>query len=1205
MRTNTSIVNAAGSSGVKANVVSAFSDAATVDGPDASGDLSTTSHPFYHSNDVLTASPNTNASTSTASSHPRSKTSGSRHSQTSSHSHHSRSGSGAATPTRHGKLATVLDGVFDKLFNGLRRASASVSYGSPPTSSARGPTESTLDLSNESSLLACKQNPHYSSQPSLVITSNTSHVHTHHHLIAKPPLSDVSASPSVKESTSKFWRVKSVKPADINTVMQKDNGRSQPSASLPILATAPLSSATAEPAHPAIHHDPTKMLVFHSRPTASDNSTAPSLNRSASSMLMKAAFANTCPMVMSTFPRTASGGVRFGGTDETTPECAATAQTIRMGSSSTLTQMSISSSRQSLNIYDSPDLASSKSSLAILDPITAPHDLIPIAIQPVCDVAGKKIGKRSVPNISTRVQIHGGSLSSPKSAKSMSVSFSSGDIASSGPPSPSWKLSAADSPLSTQSSQSSMRLGKFLGSLTTRSRNSMSTLSVGLRDDSFSSSSSTESHLRLSIGDSINGSVSLLRTGSMSRGIRRREAVDSSHHGLPPASSPTQAAATIPTNNAGQRRHSSSDDVFSVQPQPSTWHQGPSCAYSASKLSLRRNPSVDLTPPAKKSGTRGLANSRSRSVGSSLNILADISTKRSSSKSHHVVETSTIYDRNESPVSLFTPTGEAETTQGKVNQYYIVRDIGSGAFGRVVLCRHEDTGVYYACKIISKSRLKKKFRWAHAGAPRRLPSADVAPPSATPTTPLPIPPVTSPVEPVDHLAVIKREIAILKKLSKHPNINALIEVLDDLSEDNLYMIFELCEYGPVMKILPGQVVRSFSEDMARKYFTDVVLGLEYLHYQRIIHRDIKPENLLLTLDHKVQIADFGISHMFQEGEDDPLLDNKNTSPLFSPPEACATDTKNIKGKAVDVWALGVTLYCFVHGCCPFEDLGIIELCRKITADEPIISRSLSPTLRDLLHRMLQKDPNQRISLQEIKVHPWVTLNGTCPMMPSEENCVAAEVTEEEVEQAFRPAAAMMFVSKLMSKLRGRKSKSRNSERSEKSLSSKASKPSRARSADILSRPMGGSNESVGSATLSSFNSINTASTEGLFQSSSPSRWTIGGSAQKLPSSAADGLRELPVPPLPPKPHPLLLASHGTRSRSFDQAMLGSLGLTVATGSSKVAPLTALPTQTRPRSGSADSATDQKPLFPPRSRANSSIMSHAKSSASMQMIREEH
>ncbi|KAI8905722.1 kinase-like domain-containing protein [Powellomyces hirtus] len=393
----------------------------------------------------------------------------------------------------------------------------------------------------------------------------------------------------------------------------------------------------------------------------------------------------------------------------------------------------------------------------------------------------------------------------------------------------------------------------------------------------------------------------------------------------------------------------------------------------------------------------GLANSRSRSVDFNLNKKSQASSvkqygdRRKYMAAHQVVETSTIYAMHEPAHAFVSHLGDLEESQGKVNQYHIIKDIGSGAYGRVVLCRNEQDRRYYACKIVSKARLRKKFRWSHAGG--RSGSND------------------SPD--VDHLATIKREVAILKKLSKHPNINALVEVLDDGKEDNLYMIFELCEYGPVMKLQVRESVNPLSEDLARQYFRDVVLGLEYLHYKRIIHRDLKPENLLLKAGPPlgvVQIADFGISNMFEDGEEEPIVDDKNSSPLFSPPEACQSHTKQLRGFAVDIWALGVSLYCLVHGRAPWQEESIILLYEKIVGTPAEPCETLSAELRDLLSRMLKKDPDERIALQDVKQHPWITNNGAEPMLATEENCVFEDVTEEEVENAFQPA--MMFVTKV-------------------------------------------------------------------------------------------------------------------------------------------------------------------------------------------------
>jgi len=76
----------------------------------------------------------------------------------------------------------------------------------------------------------------------------------------------------------------------------------------------------------------------------------------------------------------------------------------------------------------------------------------------------------------------------------------------------------------------------------------------------------------------------------------------------------------------------------------------------------------------------------------------------------------------------------------------------------------------------------------------------------------------------------------------------------------------------------------------------------------------------------------------------------------------------MKGKAVDIWALGVTLYSFVHGYCPFEDTNIINLCKKIEEDPVVYSPNISEDLKDLLSKMLQKDPDKRITLPDIKEH---------------------------------------------------------------------------------------------------------------------------------------------------------------------------------------------------------------------------------------------
>nr|KAJ3422596.1 Calcium calmodulin-dependent protein kinase kinase 2 [Polyrhizophydium stewartii] len=302
--------------------------------------------------------------------------------------------------------------------------------------------------------------------------------------------------------------------------------------------------------------------------------------------------------------------------------------------------------------------------------------------------------------------------------------------------------------------------------------------------------------------------------------------------------------------------------------------------------------------------------------------------QRNASTHQRIVETSVIYSKEETLATVISPWGDAERAQGHVNQYHILKDIGTGSYGRVVLVRSDQTGLYYACKIISKSRLRRKFRFmpAQPGGPS-------------------LPATQKTCIDDEIMATIKREVAVLKKLSMHPNIVNLVEVLDDAKEDNIYM----------------------------------------MHYKRIIHRDLKPENLLRTAENVVQIGDFGISHMFDEGDDEEgMPNNKNGSPLYCPPEACL-------------------------------DESVVELCRMIVNESFAVSDTLSDTLKDLLYRMMEKNPKNRIQLPQIKVHAWVTNNGKEPMMSTDENCVFEDVTEEEVAQAFRPA--MMFVNKIMSKFK--------------------------------------------------------------------------------------------------------------------------------------------------------------------------------------------
>ncbi|OAQ88937.1 serine/threonine-protein kinase ssp1 [Purpureocillium lilacinum] len=242
-------------------------------------------------------------------------------------------------------------------------------------------------------------------------------------------------------------------------------------------------------------------------------------------------------------------------------------------------------------------------------------------------------------------------------------------------------------------------------------------------------------------------------------------------------------------------------------------------------------------------------------------------------------------------------------------------------------------------------------------------------------------------------------------------------------------------------------VPCFTLDQARSTFRDTVLGLEYLHYQGVVHRDIKPANLLWSRDHRVKISDFGVSYFgrpIRDGEldetvseseakdfdDDLELAKTVGTPAFFAPELCYTDIDKQEqpkvSEQIDVWSLGVTLYCLIYARIPFLAEDEFQMFRKIATEDVHISRkrlkpvdpSTSPSatslykrqnahpyrddndleyedvdnlLYDLLRQMLVKNPEKRIRLRDIKRHPWVVqgisnvvgwLDDTDPARPS-------------------------------------------------------------------------------------------------------------------------------------------------------------------------------------------------------------------------------
>ncbi|OAD05159.1 hypothetical protein MUCCIDRAFT_17218, partial [Mucor lusitanicus CBS 277.49] len=225
---------------------------------------------------------------------------------------------------------------------------------------------------------------------------------------------------------------------------------------------------------------------------------------------------------------------------------------------------------------------------------------------------------------------------------------------------------------------------------------------------------------------------------------------------------------------------------------------------------------------------------------------------------------------------------------------------------------------------------------------------------------------------------IRREISILEKCC-HPNVVRLREVIDVPESRKIYMALEYTESGEI-EWRDSQDRPVMTVDEARRIFRDIVNGLDYLHFQGIIHRDIKPANLLLSHDGVAKISDFGVSYynpylastrtgitLHPSDEelnriDRELAETAGTPAFFAPELCCAGDQcttltkKSHISKAIDVWALGVTLYCFIFGQCPFIAATEFELFDTIPS-QPLAfppDFDIDPDLKDLLTRLLTK-----------------------------------------------------------------------------------------------------------------------------------------------------------------------------------------------------------------------------------------------------------
>ncbi|CAL9233963.1 unnamed protein product [Arabidopsis halleri] len=226
---------------------------------------------------------------------------------------------------------------------------------------------------------------------------------------------------------------------------------------------------------------------------------------------------------------------------------------------------------------------------------------------------------------------------------------------------------------------------------------------------------------------------------------------------------------------------------------------------------------------------------------------------------------------------------------------------------------------------------------------------------------------------------IEREIAVMRLL-RHPNVVELREVM--ATKKKIFFVMEYVNGGELFEMIDRD--GKLPEDLARKYFQQLISAVDFCHSRGVFHRDIKPENLLLDGEGDLKVTDFGLSALMmpeglggRRGSSDDLLHTRCGTPAYVAPEVLRN--KGYDGAMADIWSCGIVLYALLAGFLPFIDENVMTLYTKIFKAECEFPPWFSLESKELLSRLLVPDPEQRISMSEIKMIPWFRKNFTPPV----------------------------------------------------------------------------------------------------------------------------------------------------------------------------------------------------------------------------------
>jgi len=267
-------------------------------------------------------------------------------------------------------------------------------------------------------------------------------------------------------------------------------------------------------------------------------------------------------------------------------------------------------------------------------------------------------------------------------------------------------------------------------------------------------------------------------------------------------------------------------------------------------------------------------------------------------------------------------------------KYYLGDSIGLGSTAVCYNCYERLTGKEFACKVIDKEEINKKFKGC--------------------------------------LSQFEAEIEALLRLQKqyqHPNIIHLENVY--IAKNKIYMIMEKVYGGELFDYIASK--KRLSEKEASCFLRKIISGVAYMHSHGIIHRDLKPENILCTVNEnivEIKIIDFGLCK--QLNQSNPLASSFLGTRGYFAPEMLQRENY---GPSVDVWAIGVIAYILLCGRFPFDDdcepMTINDAKQKFRLTFPERSGNLSMEAKDLLSHLLDTDQSRRYTAEEALRHPWV------------------------------------------------------------------------------------------------------------------------------------------------------------------------------------------------------------------------------------------